>query len=193
MPSRVASAAAPAGSALALCVADAGRARARAVLGRPRGPAAPRRDLRLCRAGELWNLLAGYAGLVSVGQQAFVGLGGYLLFALTMFAGVPPLGDPARRRSSPRSSRCRSRRWSSACAGLFRDRHLGGGGSLPASRLAGVGPRRRLRHEPAGRVRDRHRADGRREFTDLLGRAGACRRGARPDRRCCCARATALR
>ena len=26
---------------------------------------------------QLWNLLAGYAGLVSVGQQAYVGLGGY--------------------------------------------------------------------------------------------------------------------
>lgn len=37
----------------------------------------------------LWNLLAGYAGLVSVGQQAYVGLGGYVLFALTMLAGVP--------------------------------------------------------------------------------------------------------
>lgn len=37
----------------------------------------------------LWNLLAGYAGLVSVGQQAFVGLGGYAFFALTMLAGVP--------------------------------------------------------------------------------------------------------
>src|SRR5581483_4364625 len=40
---------------------------------------------------SLWNLLAGYAGLVSVGQQAFVGFGGYLLFALTMLAGVHPL------------------------------------------------------------------------------------------------------
>lgn len=37
----------------------------------------------------LWNLLAGYAGLISVGQQAFVGLGGYVFFALTMLAGVP--------------------------------------------------------------------------------------------------------
>ena len=34
---------------------------------------------------SLWNLLAGYCGLVSVGQQAFVGFGGYLLFALTIF------------------------------------------------------------------------------------------------------------
>ena len=32
---------------------------------------------------SLWNLLAGYAGLVSVGQQAYVGLGGYALFYLT--------------------------------------------------------------------------------------------------------------
>lgn len=39
----------------------------------------------------LWNLLAGYAGLVSVGQHAFVGLGAYALFSLSMFAGVPPI------------------------------------------------------------------------------------------------------
>jgi branched-chain amino acid transport system permease protein len=39
----------------------------------------------------LWNLLAGYAGLVSVGQQAYVGFGGYVLFALAMFLGVHPL------------------------------------------------------------------------------------------------------
>lgn len=53
---------------------------------------AGRADLRLL--GEiylylslavLWNLMAGYAGLVSVGQQAYVGFGGYMLFALTMF------------------------------------------------------------------------------------------------------------
>jgi branched-chain amino acid transport system permease protein len=40
---------------------------------------------------SLWNLLAGYAGLVSVGEQAFVGLGGYLLFALVILAGVHPI------------------------------------------------------------------------------------------------------
>jgi branched-chain amino acid transport system permease protein len=40
---------------------------------------------------SLWNLLAGYAGLVSVGQQAFVGFGGYLMFALAMLAGVHPI------------------------------------------------------------------------------------------------------
>jgi branched-chain amino acid transport system permease protein len=40
---------------------------------------------------SLWNLLAGYTGLLSVGQQAFVGLGGYALFALTIFCWVPPI------------------------------------------------------------------------------------------------------
>lgn len=40
---------------------------------------------------QMWNLLAGYSGLISIGQQAFVGLGGYLFFALAMFADVPLL------------------------------------------------------------------------------------------------------
>lgn len=40
---------------------------------------------------SLWNLLAGYAGLVSVGQQAFVGLGGYVLFALALMWNVHPI------------------------------------------------------------------------------------------------------
>jgi branched-chain amino acid transport system permease protein len=33
---------------------------------------------------QFWNLLAGYAAIVSIGQQAFVGFGAYLLFALTI-------------------------------------------------------------------------------------------------------------
>lgn len=37
----------------------------------------------------MWNLLAGYAGLVSVGQQAYIGLGGYALIRL-VDAGLPP-------------------------------------------------------------------------------------------------------
>jgi len=44
---------------------------------------------------QCWNLLAGYAGLVSVGQQAFVGLGGYLLFALTIGVGIDPVAAVA--------------------------------------------------------------------------------------------------
>jgi ABC-type branched-subunit amino acid transport system permease subunit len=43
---------------------------------------------------SMWNLLAGYAGLVSVGQQAFVGLGAYFVLILAMrgfspFAALP--------------------------------------------------------------------------------------------------------
>ncbi len=40
---------------------------------------------------QYWNLLAGYAGLVSVGQQAYVGLGAYALFGSIVFLGVEPL------------------------------------------------------------------------------------------------------
>lgn len=39
----------------------------------------------------LWNLLAGYAGLVSVGQQAYVGLGGYTLFVCVIWFGMNPI------------------------------------------------------------------------------------------------------
>jgi branched-chain amino acid transport system permease protein len=42
----------------------------------------------------MWNLLAGYAGLVSVGQQAFVGIGAYLVLFLnihniSVFTAIP--------------------------------------------------------------------------------------------------------
>jgi branched-chain amino acid transport system permease protein len=47
--------------------------------------------LTMLSLAQFWNLLAGYSGLVSVGQQAFVGLGGYLLFAFTILAGVDPV------------------------------------------------------------------------------------------------------
>jgi len=36
----------------------------------------------------MWNLLAGYGGMVSIGQQAFFGIGGYAMLALGNFAGV---------------------------------------------------------------------------------------------------------
>jgi branched-chain amino acid transport system permease protein len=39
----------------------------------------------------MWNALAGYAGLVSVGQQAFFGLGAYFAIRLSV-AGVPAYG-----------------------------------------------------------------------------------------------------
>jgi branched-chain amino acid transport system permease protein len=40
---------------------------------------------------QLWNLLAGSAGLISVGQQAFVGIGAYALFAFTVVANLDPV------------------------------------------------------------------------------------------------------
>ena len=40
--------------------------------------------------GSLWNLLAGYAGLVSVGQQAYVGLGVYITVMVSVLLGVHP-------------------------------------------------------------------------------------------------------
>jgi branched-chain amino acid transport system permease protein len=39
---------------------------------------------------QMWNLLAGYAGLVSIGQQAYVGVGGYALIVLADDLGVNP-------------------------------------------------------------------------------------------------------
>lgn len=38
----------------------------------------------------MWNLMAGYGGMVSIGQQAFFGLGGYVMLALGNFWGVNP-------------------------------------------------------------------------------------------------------
>lgn len=39
---------------------------------------------------QMWNLLAGYGGLLSVGQQGFIGLGGYCLVVLGLQAGLNP-------------------------------------------------------------------------------------------------------
>ncbi|MEZ5614375.1 MAG: branched-chain amino acid ABC transporter permease [Rhodocyclaceae bacterium] len=44
----------------------------------------------LVAMAQAWNLLAGYTGFVSVGQQAFVGIGAYALFAIAIHAGVHP-------------------------------------------------------------------------------------------------------
>jgi len=40
---------------------------------------------------QLWNLLAGYAGVVSLGQQAYIGLGGYTVFVLAGIWNTKPL------------------------------------------------------------------------------------------------------
>ena len=40
---------------------------------------------------QFWNLLAGYGGLISVGQQAFVGMGAYAMFGAVILLGVGPV------------------------------------------------------------------------------------------------------
>jgi branched-chain amino acid transport system permease protein len=47
----------------------------------------------------MWNALAGYAGLVSVGQQAFFGIGAYFAIRLD------PAGNPRSLRSVGRGRR----------------------------------------------------------------------------------------
>lgn len=47
--------------------------------------------LTMLTLAQCWNLLAGYAGLVSVGQQAFVGAGAYALFAAVILLGMDPV------------------------------------------------------------------------------------------------------
>ena len=37
---------------------------------------------------QMWNLLAGYSGLVSLGQQSFVGMGGYTVAVLSSYYGI---------------------------------------------------------------------------------------------------------
>ncbi|WP_246003783.1 branched-chain amino acid ABC transporter permease [Histidinibacterium lentulum] len=47
--------------------------------------------LTMLTLAQFWNLLAGYGGLVSVGQQAFVGLGAYALYGAVILYGVDPV------------------------------------------------------------------------------------------------------
>jgi hypothetical protein len=125
---------------------------------------------------QFWNLLAGYGGLVSVGQQAFVGIGAYAMFGVVILAGMDPIPpscwagrggpdcSPSRRPSSP--SACRapispsapgsSPRWC-ACDGAGRPSAAARARRCRARRPANVGDgnhrkplrrtqRRRARH-----------------------------------------------
>jgi branched-chain amino acid transport system permease protein len=47
--------------------------------------------LTMLTLAQIWNLLAGFGGLVSVGQQAFVGLGAYAMFAVVILFGMDPM------------------------------------------------------------------------------------------------------
>jgi branched-chain amino acid transport system permease protein len=47
--------------------------------------------LTMLALAQSWNLLAGYAGLISVGQQLFVGCGAYALFGFVILLGLDPI------------------------------------------------------------------------------------------------------
>lgn len=47
--------------------------------------------LTMLTLAQYWNLLAGYGGLVSVGQQAFVGMGAYALYGAVILGGMDPI------------------------------------------------------------------------------------------------------
>jgi ABC-type branched-subunit amino acid transport system permease subunit len=65
---------------------------------------------------QFWNLLAGYGGLVSVGQQAFVGIGAYAMFGVVILMGSrSDPGDPDGRVWRPCCSPSRPRSSPSAC------------------------------------------------------------------------------
>jgi len=103
----------------------------------------------------MWNLLAGYAGLVSVGQQAFLGLGAYFTLILAMhgvspFAGLPIAAIGSGVAALPLwwlVSRLRSGyfaigTWVLATAvALFVEQFqsIGGGTGMPLPGLAGYG------------------------------------------------------
>ena len=153
---------------------------------------------------QLWNLLAGCAGLISVGQQAFVGVGAYALFAFTVIEGFDAVlvdrARPARRRRRRRAGGADrvppARR-------LFRHRHLGRRRGLPARPGAGEAIGRRHRDLAADRT-SRARCSASIQVRELLRRARAggarhaCLLAGAPARarhvRCwstgCCARAT---
>jgi ABC-type branched-subunit amino acid transport system permease subunit len=105
---------------------------------------------------SMWNLLAGYAGLVSVGQQAFVGLGAYFVLILAIhgsspFAALPVATVGCAVAALPMwwlVSRLRSgyfaiATWVLASAiMLFIERFasIGGGSGLPLPGFAGMNP-----------------------------------------------------
>ena len=105
---------------------------------------------------SMWNLLAGYAGLVSVGQQAFVGLGAYFVLILAIngispFAALPVAAIGCGVAALPMwwlVSRLRTgyfaiATWVLAATVMLiieRFSSLGGGTGLPMPGLSGIDP-----------------------------------------------------
>jgi ABC-type branched-subunit amino acid transport system permease subunit len=105
---------------------------------------------------SMWNLLAGYAGLVSVGQQAFVGLGAYFVLILALhgfspFAALPVAAIVCGVAALPLwwlVSRLRSgyfaiATWVLAATVMLiieKFSSIGGGSGLPLPGFAGMNP-----------------------------------------------------
>jgi ABC-type branched-subunit amino acid transport system permease subunit len=105
---------------------------------------------------SMWNLLAGYAGLVSVGQQAFVGLGAYFVLILALhgfspFAALPVAAIVSGVAALPMwwlVSRLRSgyfaiATWVLAATIMLiieKFSSIGGGSGLPLPGFAGMDP-----------------------------------------------------
>jgi branched-chain amino acid transport system permease protein len=74
---------------------------------------------------QFWNLLAGYGGLVSVGQQAFVGMGAYAMFGGVILGGWTRSLDPDCRCGGPAAGHSHGVLRLPPAGPLFRHRHLG--------------------------------------------------------------------
>jgi branched-chain amino acid transport system permease protein len=105
---------------------------------------------------SMWNLMAGYAGLVSVGQQGFVGLGAYFVLILALHGTSPFAALPAAAIgcgvvalplwwlvSRLRSGYFAIATWVLAAAIMLfveRFQSLGGGTGLPLPGFTGMNP-----------------------------------------------------
>ena len=152
----------------------------------------------LLALAQMWNLLAGYAGLVSIGQQAFIGLGAYGLFFVGLDRARPAarprararrVGDRARRpwprRSSPSGSRAatsRSGRGSSprsSGSSSSNTKEVGAGTGVTIQSLVAWSPRERRRLTYWLALRGRLRVDRRRRRSSCArGSAWRCGRSA---------------
>ena len=140
---------------------------------------------------QMWNLLAGYGGLVSVGQQALCRDG--RLYPRRA-------GRPGRPQSVPLRSAGRPGRRAGGGARvadrvpppgrLLRHRHLGHRGGVPPRGGERLRARRRLWPKPRRHARV---SQGAPRVADLLGRACAAGGGDGGALLCCCARVTAWR
>ena len=80
----------------------------------------------LVALAQMWNLLGGFAGLISVGQQAYIGIGAYGLWFFGDELHIHPFVAAVLRRRGGRAHRAADRPAAVPPARrLLRHRHLG--------------------------------------------------------------------